>query len=56
MSVEVDASDNREAFDCAMKLHELLRSPLVRMAVQSEGIRLSNGDGDPIVHQPQRKP
>lgn len=51
MSVEVDASDDREAYQKALKLDGLLKSPMVRMAVMSEGVQLS---GDPIVHQPQR--
>ena len=54
MSVEVEARDDREAYEYALKFAELLKSPLVKMAVQGEGIRLS-GDGHPIVHQPQRE-
>jgi hypothetical protein len=53
MSIEVDAMGDRQAREYAVKLVELLKSPLVRMAVESEGIRLS-GDGRPIVHEPQR--
>jgi hypothetical protein len=54
MSIEVDARDDRQAYEYAKKLAELLKTPLVRMAVSGEGIQLS-GDGRPIVHQPQRE-
>jgi len=55
MSVEVDARDDNQAHDFAVKLKGLLSSPLVRMAVEGEGVRLSRGDGKPVVHQPQRQ-
>jgi hypothetical protein len=54
MSIAVDAREDRQAYEYAVKLLELLKSPLVRMAVQGEEIQLS-GDGRPIVHQPQRE-
>ena len=54
MSMAVEARDDREAYDYAKKLEELLKSPLVRMAVDGEGIKLS-ADGRPIVHQPQQE-
>jgi hypothetical protein len=54
MSVVVEAQNERHAKECAVKLAELLKSPLVKMAVTGEGIRLS-GDGSPVVHQPQRE-
>jgi hypothetical protein len=54
MSVEIHANDYRQAHEQAKKLLVLLRGPLVKMAVESEGIRLSD-DGHPIVHQPQRE-
>jgi hypothetical protein len=54
MSIEVEARDDRQAYEYAVKLAGLLKSPLVRMAVEGEDIRLS-GDGHPIVHQPQRE-
>ena len=54
MSMVVEARDDREAHEYATKLAELLRTPLVRMAVDGEGIKLS-GDGRPVVHQPQRE-
>ena len=55
MSMEVDARDERQAYEYAKKLRELLKSPLVKMAVEGEGIRLAQGNGQPIVHQPQRE-
>lgn len=54
MSIAVETTDYRQAHDHALALVELLKSPLVRMAVEAEGIRLS-GDGSPIVYQPQRE-
>lgn len=54
MSMAVDARSDREAHEYALKLEELLKSPLVRMALDGESIRLS-GDGQPIVHQPLRE-
>lgn len=54
MSVAVEASDYRQAHAQAVKLKELLKGPLVKMAVAGEGIQLS-GDGRPVVHQPQRE-
>lgn len=54
MSMVVDARDDRQAHEYAVKLAELLKTPFVRMAVADEGIRLS-GDGQPVVHQPQRE-
>jgi hypothetical protein len=52
MSVEVEAAHDRQAYEYALKLLELLSSPMVQMAVTAEGIRLSNGGGAPIVHHP----
>jgi hypothetical protein len=54
MSMAIEAGSDRQAHEQAKKLQELLKGPLVKMAVESEGIRLS-GDGRPIVHQPQRE-
>lgn len=53
MSMVVEARDDRQAMEHATKLQELLKTPLVRMAVEGEGIKLA-GDGKPVVHQPQR--
>lgn len=55
MSIEVNATGDRQAYEYAVKLNELLKTPLVRMAVEGEGIQLSGGDGRPIVHEPQRE-
>ncbi len=52
MTVTVDALDDREAHAHAVQLQELLREPLVRMAVAGKGISLV---ADPVVHQPQRE-
>jgi hypothetical protein len=54
MSIEVEAQSDAEAYQFAEKLAGLLKSPLVRMAVMDEGIRLA-GDGHPVVHMPQRE-
>lgn len=54
MSISIEARNDREAHERAVKLLELLKSPLVKMAVQAEDIQLS-GDGQPMVHQPQRE-
>jgi hypothetical protein len=53
MSIEVDARDDRQAYEYALKLSNLLKSPFVRMAVEGEQIRLVE-DGRPVVHSPQR--
>jgi hypothetical protein len=55
MSVAIDAASDRHGHEQALKLLELLKSPMVRMAVQSEGIQLTDGHGHPVVHQPQRE-
>ena len=54
MSMLVEARDDRQTHEYATKLAELLKTPLVRMAVANEGIQLS-GDGKPVVYQPQRE-
>lgn len=54
MSVEVEARDDRQAHQNALQLTELLKSPMVKMAVTSAGIQLSGEDGNPVVHRPQR--
>lgn len=54
MSIAVDARDDNQATEYAGKLAGLLKSPLVRMAVEGESVRLF-GDGIPVVHQPQRE-
>jgi hypothetical protein len=54
MSIAIDARSDLQAHEQAKKLLELLKGPLVKMAVEGEGIRLP-GDGHPVVHQPQRE-
>ena len=54
MSIEVDAINDAEAYQYAEKLGGLLKSPLGRMAVGDEGIKLA-GDGCPVVYMPQRE-
>jgi hypothetical protein len=49
--VDVDARDDRQAVDWAAKLHELLQNPLVRAAIEAEGIRVTGQQ----VYQPQRR-
>lgn len=55
MSVEISAADYPHAHADALKLLELFKSPIVRMAVQGQGIELVE-DGRPVVHQPQPLP
>lgn len=50
VSIEVEARDDRQAVEFAKKFDGLLKQPLVKMAVASEGIP----SGDVVVHQPQR--
>lgn len=54
MSIVVEAPGARQAHEQAKKLEGLLKSPLVKMAAEGEGIQLS-GDGKPVVHAPQRE-
>lgn len=54
MSIAVEAGNDRQAHAQAKKLKELLKGPLVKMAVEAEGVQLS-GDGFPVVHQPKRE-
>jgi hypothetical protein len=51
----IEARDDRQASDEAKKLSELLKHPMVRMAIQGEGIQLASGDGKPVVYAPQRE-
>ena len=53
MTIEVEAAGELQARESALKLKELIKDPLVRMAIEGAGIRLS-ADGQPIVYQPQR--
>ena len=54
MSIEVEARDDREAYEDAKKLSDLLKGPLVKMAVEAEGIRLAEGS-QTVVYAPQRE-
>ena len=54
MSVAIEATSDQQAYELAKKLKELLKSPLLRMHLASEGVQLS-GDGRPIVHRPERE-
>lgn len=54
MHFVVEARDEREANEVAVKLDKLLKTALVRMAIGSEGIRLADGDGKPVVYKPTR--
>lgn len=54
MSILVEARNDRDALEQAKKLEALLKGPLVKMGIEGEGVRLS-GDGNPVVHQPQRE-
>ncbi len=54
VSIEVQAQNEPEADAHAKKLSKLLKNPLLRMQLESEGIRLVGDDG-PIVHKPQRE-
>jgi hypothetical protein len=52
MHFVIEARDLNEAAGTAKKLDGLLKTPLVRMAIQDEGIRLAHGDGRPVVYAP----
>jgi len=51
----IEARDDREASEVAKKLDKLLKTPLVRMAIQGEGVQLAYGDGRPVVYAPTRE-
>jgi hypothetical protein len=51
IAVDVDARDDHQAVDQASKLGELLKNPMVKMAIEGEGIKTV---GTPQVHMPQR--
>jgi hypothetical protein len=55
MHVLIDANSEREANEVAVKLDKLLKTPMVRMAIRDEGIRLADGDGKPVVYAPTRE-
>lgn len=54
VSVEVETRGGaQEALAAAQKLKELIKDPLVKMAIESAGIRLFD-DGRPLIHRPER--
>jgi hypothetical protein len=55
MHFVIVARDDREAAEVAKKLDKLLKTSLVRMAIESEGVRLAYGDGRPVVYAPTRE-
>lgn len=50
MSVAIEARSYPEAYKNAKQLAELLESPVVKMAIQSNGIQLC--EEGPVVHRP----
>jgi hypothetical protein len=55
MHFVIEARDDREAAEVAKKLDKLLKTPLVRMAIEGEGVRLADGNGRPVVYTPTRE-
>lgn len=55
MHFVIEAHDDNAAAEIAKKLGSLLKAPLVRMAIQGEGVHLAYGDGRPVVYAPQRE-
>jgi hypothetical protein len=51
----IEARDDRDAKEVAVKLEKLLKTAMVRMAIGGEGIQLADGDGKPVVYHPQRE-
>jgi len=52
LHVDVAARDDRQATEWAKKLDELLKNPMVRMTLESNGIVVQGQE----VYQPQRLP
>lgn len=52
MEMTIEARTPQEAREHAVKLKDLVKNPLVRMAIEAEGVRL-DGDGQPVVFTPQ---
>ena len=52
----VETRDDLDATEISKKLESLLKTSLVRMAIESEGIHLAHGDGRPVVYRPTREP
>jgi hypothetical protein len=55
MHFVIESRDDQEAATIAKKLDGLLKTPLVRMAIQGEGVQLAHGDGRPVVYAPTRE-
>jgi phage FluMu protein gp41 len=53
MSVVIEARTPQEAQEHAVKLKELVKNPLARMAIEAEGVKFVNG-GEPVVYKPQQ--
>jgi hypothetical protein len=51
----IEAPSDAQANAQAKQLNELLKLPMVRLAIGGEGIRLADGDGRPVVYAPQRE-
>jgi hypothetical protein len=52
MSVVIEARTPQEAQDHAVKLKELVKNPLARMAIEGDGVRIVGGE--PVVYKPQQ--
>ena len=52
MKVSVDARDQNQAIDWAKKFEKLLKNPMAKTAIVSEGIRMV---GEPVALQPKRE-
>jgi hypothetical protein len=55
MHFVIEARDDRDAAEVAKKLDKLLKTPLVRIAIQGEDVQLAHGDGRPVVYAPTRE-
>lgn len=53
MSVLIEARTPQEAAEHAVKLKDLVKNPLTRMAIEAEGVKFVNG-ADPVVYKPQQ--
>jgi hypothetical protein len=51
LHIDIDANDEREAFAHGKKIEETLKNPIVRISLQSDGIRPI---GDATVYKPTR--
>jgi hypothetical protein len=51
LHVDIDANGDQEAVEAAKKIGDTLKNPLVKMSLESDGIRPV---GPAVVYQPQR--